>query len=208
MRYKLTLILLFVCLVASTWAKNDKADDELQPANETNQDSGLYPTARETPANEANRQAKKQNRREVEENTARFVALVDYDVKGEATVRFRAGSTKISPEGKEQLIKLAKTASGFRSYLIEVTGYADATGRAVMNTTLSEDRAQAVISYLMQRGNISVRHIVAPAAMGDYGQRIPNEAKEVRPENRRVDVKVLVYRSVATLLRGDVPSPE
>lgn len=208
MRYKATLILLFLCLVPWTWAKNEKADDELQRGTETIQPSGLHSAAQQAQANEANRQAKKQNIRAVEENTARFVALVDYDVKGEATVRFRVGSTQISSEGKEQLTKLAETATGFRSYLIEVTGYADATGKAVMNTTLSEDRAQAVISYLMQRGNISVRHIVAPAAMGDYGPGAPNETKEVRPENRRVDVKVLVYRSVATLLRGDVPSPE
>jgi hypothetical protein len=38
------------------------------------------------------------------------------------------------------------------------------------NTKLSEERAKAVVAYLMQQGNVPIRHIVAPGAMGEYGQ--------------------------------------
>lgn len=44
-----------------------------------------------------------------------------------------------------------------------------------MNTNLSENRAKAVISYLMQKGEVTVRHIVAPGAMGEYGAAAPNQ---------------------------------
>jgi outer membrane protein OmpA-like peptidoglycan-associated protein len=76
-------------------------------------------------------------------------------------------------------------------------GYADATGNAEMNTKLSENRAKAVVTYLVQQGGIPVRHIVAPGAMGEYGPAAPNESKEGRAENRRVEVKVLVNKGVA-----------
>ena len=145
----------------------------------------------------ANKQQTEQNIKDIEENTQRFTALSEYDVKGEANVKFNSGSTKISAEDQEQLKKLAETAVGLRGYIVEVTGYADATGGAEMNTKLSEDRAKAVVTYLVQQGNVPIRHIVAPGAMGEYGAAAPNETKAGRAENRRVEVKVLVNKGIA-----------
>ncbi|HEY4048860.1 MAG TPA: OmpA family protein, partial [Acidobacteriaceae bacterium] len=79
---------------------------------------------------------------------------------------------------------------------IEVTGYADSTGNAAMNTKLSEDRAKAVVTALMQQGGVPVRHIVAPGAMGEYGAASSNETKEGRADNRRVEVKILVNKGI------------
>jgi OmpA-OmpF porin, OOP family len=144
-----------------------------------------------------NRQQIEKNIKDIEENTNRFTALSEYAVKGEATVKFNTGSTKISAEDQEELKKVAQTATALTGYIVEVTGYADATGSAQMNTKLSEDRAKAVITFLMQQGNVPIRHIVAPGAMGEYGAAAPNETKEGRAENRRVEVKVLVNKGIA-----------
>ena len=95
--------------------------------------------------------------------------MSEYDTKGEATVNFDVGSSNISATGQEELKKLAQTATGLKGYIIEVMGYADSTGSAAINTKLSEDRAKAVVTYLIQQGNVPVRHIVAPGAMGEYG---------------------------------------
>ena len=145
----------------------------------------------------ANKQQIGENIKDIEENTQRFTALADYDVKGQATVKFNVGSTKISSEDEEQLKQLAQTAEGLKGYIVEVAGYADATGDAEMNTKLSENRAKAVVIYLMQQGNVPIRHIVAPGAMGEYGSVAPNETKEGRAENRRVEVKILVNKGIA-----------
>jgi OmpA-OmpF porin, OOP family len=144
-----------------------------------------------------NKQQIEENIKDIEENTKRFTALSEYDVKGQATLKFPVGSSKISPEDQEQLKQLAKTATGLTGYIIEVMGYADSTGNPAMNTKLSEDRAQAVVSYLMQQGNVPVRHIVAPGAMGEYGPAASNETKAGRAENRRVEVKILVNKGIA-----------
>jgi OmpA-OmpF porin, OOP family len=151
-----------------------------------------------------NRQNIAQNKEQIEKTiedveavNSRFATLHDYDVKGQATVRFAVGSTKISPQDQEALKQLAETAKGAHGYIVEVIGYADSTGSAAMNTKLSEDRAKAVIIALMQQGNIPPRYIVAPGAMGEYGSAAPNETKAGRAENRRVEIKVLVNKGIA-----------
>lgn len=145
----------------------------------------------------AHQQKIEKNMTDIAENTNRFSTLSDYDVKGEATVKFNPGSSKISAADQEELKKLAQTATGLKGYIIEVTGYADSTGSAAMNTKLSEDRAKAVVIYLVQQGSVPIRHIVAPGAMGEYGAAAPNETKAGRAENRRVEVKVLVNKGIA-----------
>jgi len=184
--------------------------------------SGLHPTAQQVAANmhsietiqqnvgtnkqsiatnqqniSANQQQISENMKDIEENTNRFNALSEYDVKGEATVKFDVGSSRISATDQEELKKLAETATDLKGYLVEVTGYADSTGSAAMNTKLSEDRAKAVVTYFIQQGNVPARHIVAPGAMGEYGEAAPNETPAGRAENRRVVVKVLVNKGIA-----------
>ena len=144
----------------------------------------------------ANKQQIDANIKNTEENTQRFTALSEYDVKGQATVNFEVGSSKISVKDQIELRELANTATRLKGYIIEVTGYADSTGSAAMNTNLSENRAKAVITYLMQKGEVPVRHIVAPGAMGEYGAAAANETEAGRAENRRVDVKVLVNKGI------------
>ena len=145
----------------------------------------------------ANREQINKNIKDIEENTQRFTTLADYDVKTQATVKFGFNSSNISAKDKEQLKQLAQTATGLTGYIVEVTGYADSTGSAAVNTKLSEERAKAVVTFLMQQGGVPIRHIVAPGAMGEYGPASSNETKAGRAENRRVEVKVLVNKGIA-----------
>jgi len=145
----------------------------------------------------ANREQIDKNIKDIEEHEQRFAALTDFDVKGEATVKFKVGSSTLSKEDQDQLKTLADNAAGLKGYIVEVIGYADSTGGAAMNTKLSEQRAKSVVTFLMQQGNVPIRHIVAPGAMGEYGAKAPNETKAGRAENRRVEVKVLVNKGLA-----------
>lgn len=145
----------------------------------------------------ANKQRIQENEKDIEEHTQRFMALADHDVKAQANLKFGVGSAKISKQDEEELKKLSETAKGLTGYIVEVIGYADATGDAAVNTRLSENRAKAVITFLMQQGQVPMRHIVAPGAMGEYGPAASNETKAGRAENRRVEVKVLVNKGIA-----------
>jgi outer membrane protein OmpA-like peptidoglycan-associated protein len=177
--------------------------------------AGLHPTAQQVEANvqaiatnqqniatnqqniAANQQQIQANMKDIEDHTNRFTALADYDVKAQATVKFAVGSSTVSAADVEELKKLAQTATGLKGYIVEVTGYADSTGSPAMNTKLSENRAKAVVTVLMQQGAIPVRHIIAPGAMGEYGSTAPNETQAGRAENRRVEVKVLVNKGIS-----------
>jgi OmpA-OmpF porin, OOP family len=149
--------------------------------------SGLHPTAEQVGT----------NTEDIQRLTDRFSQLSDYDVKAEATVKFAVASSRISPEDLEELKKLAQTAIGLPGYIIEVKGFADASGNADMNEKLSRERAEAVIGYLIQQCNVPVRHVVAPGAMGESQPAASNESKEGRAENRRVEVKVLVNKGIS-----------
>lgn len=204
-------------IVAKTITTNG---DDLETAQMIQ--AGLHPTAEQVAANlqsiqanreaiaghatqlaaqkediETNQQQIAQNMNEIEEHTNRFMSLQDYDVKAQATLKFGVGSSKLDSADQEKLKTLAQTATGITGYMIEVVGYADSTGSAAMNTKLSEQRAQAAATYLLQQCNVPVRHIIAPGAMGEYGEAASNETKAGRAENRRVEVKVLVNKGIA-----------
>jgi outer membrane protein OmpA-like peptidoglycan-associated protein len=169
--------------------------------------AGLHPTAEQVVANQqnietnqqniaTNKQQIQENIKDIEENTNRFTALSEYEVKGDATVNFPVGSSKMSAQAQAELKKLAQNAVKLTGYIIEVKGFADSTGTAAMNQKLSEDRAQAVVAYLIQQCDVPVRHIVAPGAMGVYQPTAPNETKAGRTENRRAEVKVLINKGI------------
>lgn len=145
----------------------------------------------------ANKQQIDQNIKDIQENTDRFNQLTEYDVKGDLNVNFASGSSKVSPDDQAKLKQLAQSATGIKGYIIEVKGYADSTGNAAMNTELSQDRAQAVINYLIQDGSIPIRHVVAPGAYGETNAVASNESAAGRAENRRVEVKILVNKGIA-----------
>jgi OmpA-OmpF porin, OOP family len=197
-----------------TFSSNDLETAEMIQA-------GLHPTADQVAANQkaiegntsdiaanksaidANTQATADNKQSIDKNIAdiqaandRFSSLADYDVKGEATVHFKSGSSKIAADDMAKLKELAQNAKGLKGYIIEVKGFADSTGNAAMNTALSQDRAQNVINYLVQQGGIATRHIVAPGAYGETNAVASNETAAGRADNRRVEVKVLVNKGV------------
>jgi OmpA-OmpF porin, OOP family len=137
-----------------------------------------------------------------EDVSRRFSELADYDVKGQATVYFPSGKSTLDEKDKQVLSQLAQQATTLSGYIIEVQGFADATGNAAANQTLSRDRAYAVVSYLMQEGNVPPRHIVSPGAMGISKPIASNENAKGRSQNRRVEVRVMVNKGVNSQAAG------
>lgn len=132
----------------------------------------------------------------VSEANNRISDLDNYQPKYEETVYFKFGSAALSRDDKQKLDDLAQKAANEKGYVVEVAGFADTTGRASRNQVLSEQRANAVIRYLEQEGNIPIHRILAPAGMGTTHEAQPNDTAEGRKMNRRVEVKVLVNQGV------------
>jgi OmpA-OmpF porin, OOP family len=146
-------------------------------------------------------QAKKiaANKAAIAANTARFGQLDDYYIMDEITVLFDNGKVKVDPKYIPQLVALAEKARAISGYMIEVKGYASASGSASVNQKLSEDRASNVTTILLQQGHIPLTNMLAPAAMGESRQIATDKKVESEAVNRRVRVRVLLNKAIAGL---------
>jgi outer membrane protein OmpA-like peptidoglycan-associated protein len=128
----------------------------------------------------------------------RISALDDYTPQDMAAVNFRSGSATLSPESKTTLDDIASKAMNAKGYVLEVSGYADATGSVARNRVLSQRRADAVIRYLVENHNIPLRRIVTPYGYGEMNPVGENETREGRAQNRRVEIKLLVNKGLTS----------
>ena len=129
----------------------------------------------------------------------RINGLDDYDVLETFMVHFRTGSAVLTRSAKDQIdLAAAKVKNeALKGWLIEVVGYADSTGKSQRNRSLSERRAQAVINYLVTKYDLPLRRLVQPFGYGELKPVAANDTREGRSLNRRVEIKVMVNKSIA-----------
>lgn len=104
-------------------------------------------------------------------------------------VNFEIGSTKLTAESQSVLDDMAATLTKYSSMVVEVSGHTSNTGSISLNRRLSQQRADAVASYLAAKG-------VKPANLKakGYGPDKPvadNATAEGRTANRRVELHIL-----------------
>jgi len=128
----------------------------------------------------------------------RISALDDYVPQTVLAVNFRPGSSALSADSKTKLDDIATKALNAKGYVVEVSGFADATGSIQINRALSQRRADAVIRYLVENHNIPLRRIVTPYGFGESHPVAENSSREGRAQNRRVEVKLLVNKGLTS----------
>jgi len=133
----------------------------------------------------------------IEANTARFGQLDDYYIYDEVTVYFANGKIKVDPKYNAPLLALVQKAETVNGYMIQVKGYASATGSVTLNQKLSEQRAGNVTNVLLQQGHVPLSRMLAPGAMGESHQVGNDKTAEGEAENRRVVVRVLQNKGIA-----------
>jgi OOP family OmpA-OmpF porin len=167
---------------------------QAQKAALQQQQAQLQAEQQQTAANQA---AIAANKAAIAADNKRFGELADYNILGETTVYFANGSTEIDAQYKPQLLKLAQQAVGITAYIIQVQGYASKVGSAALNQKLSAERADHVLEFLEQQGNIPLTNVLAPGAMGTSRQVAPDATVEGQAENRRVVVRILQNKGIA-----------
>jgi len=103
-------------------------------------------------------------------------------------IEFETNKATIKKKSFPLLDKIAQTFIDNSNYIIEVQGHTDNVGKAEYNMRLSDDRANAVMNYLISKGVPSTRM----TARG-YGLTMPiadNKTKAGRQKNRRVEFKI------------------
>ena len=104
-------------------------------------------------------------------------------------IRFRLSSSELLPQSRSVLDRAANTLLSNKAMRVEIQGHTDATGEASYNQKLSEQRAESVVRYLVNKG-IAQQRLVAKG----YGESRPiasNADADGRQKNRRVEFHIL-----------------
>ncbi len=112
--------------------------------------------------------------------------------KRDYAIEFNSGQASLTSKGvttlKEVLAQLTISA-GLR---IRISGYTDSDGNAGANQILSENRANAVRDYLMQKGgnNFSKERFESVKGFG-VSTKFPNDKPADKAKNRRVEISLV-----------------
>lgn len=101
---------------------------------------------------------------------------------------FIAGSSILTAAARIILSEAAGVLRQFPDEQVVIEGHSDSVGQAAMNMKLSESRAKAAASYLIEEENIPQEQLVVKG-FGEDQPLASNDYKEGRELNRRIEVK-------------------
>lgn len=102
---------------------------------------------------------------------------------------FDVNKAELKPQSQVELDKLVQMLNENPTLKIEISGYTDNVGKPADNLALSNNRAKAVVTYLISK-SIPVQRLTAKG----YGETKPmadNKTEEGRALNRRTEMKVV-----------------
>jgi outer membrane protein OmpA-like peptidoglycan-associated protein len=121
---------------------------------------------------------------EIEELQVDLDALIEGKV-----VEFETKSFDLTPKGTALLDEILVALAKAPEVRVGIAGHTDSKGSAEENQELSENRANAVLAYLVARGESSDRFVVI-----GYGELQPadtNDTSQGRARNRRIEFTAL-----------------
>lgn len=110
-------------------------------------------------------------------------------------VTFDTNSYAIQPQFQKTLNDVATTLASYNQTYLDVYGHTDSTGNDAINIPLSQNRAQAVSSYLTSRGVALAR--IGTQGFGASQPVASNATPEGRQQNRRVEIKIVPVKDSA-----------
>jgi outer membrane protein OmpA-like peptidoglycan-associated protein len=158
-------------------------------------DQQLATTAEQLAAERAARAAAEERYREAMRKLAEAAALnVKEEKRGTViilpgNVLFASGKYELTPGAQQKLTLVAGTlAPQAETHDIVVEGHTDSRGSRDFNMTLSQNRAQAVMNYLVARG-VPAESITS-VGIGPDRPIAENTTRTGRAQNRRVEIIV------------------
>ncbi len=136
------------------------------------------------------------NARAAEALRGRFGDIDQYNVKSTCAVYFARGRSSLDANSRGVLCNAATEANQIDNALLLVVGYTDSTGSQEVNQRLSEKRAGAVVNYLQQQCGWAPYRMLTPTGFSESNPVADNTTEQGKAQNRRVEVNVLVSKSV------------
>lgn len=101
-------------------------------------------------------------------------------------INFDVNSPVIRPSSYELLDQIVMMMQKYPEWNLEIQGHTDNTGTAAYNLKLSQERAESVKKYLVDKGILAVR--LTTVGYGDTMPVADNTMDEGRAKNRRVEL--------------------
>ncbi len=105
-------------------------------------------------------------------------------------IQFEADSPNLLPSEKEKIIKLAALLERYPDKELLISGHTALAGTAASRQKLSEQRAEAVARFLVEKG-VRNDYNVYTRGFGAEKPIAPNDTEENRARNRRVEITIL-----------------
>ncbi len=102
-------------------------------------------------------------------------------------IYFDTGKSIIKPESKPVIDEIAKLLNSQATLKLHVVGHTDNVGNLPSNMTLSKQRAEAVVTALVNDHRIAAARLIANG-VGPLAPVASNAAEEGRAKNRRVEL--------------------
>ncbi len=109
-------------------------------------------------------------------------AVLDYALQA---IQFESGKAILKKESYPVLDQVIEVLNRYPDYRLEIIGHTDDIGGQNSNLILSQKRAKSCYDYLVKNGVISKR--VGYGGSGESNPLVPNDSKENRALNRRVE---------------------
>jgi OOP family OmpA-OmpF porin len=106
-------------------------------------------------------------------------------------VNFETGKSVLLAESYPALDEVGRVLIKWPQLKIEIGGHTDSRGTATMNQRLSEDRAQAVKDYLLDKFPALDKEQLSSRGYGFSKPLVKNSSPLNMAKNRRVEFKVL-----------------
>lgn len=105
------------------------------------------------------------------------------------TILFNSGKSSIKLESTETLNEIVKILNEYPIAKFSIEGHTDSVGSNSLNLRLSENRASAVMTFLIENGIASNR--LQSKGFGETRPVASNDMRAGRAENRRVEINLI-----------------
>jgi outer membrane protein OmpA-like peptidoglycan-associated protein len=105
-------------------------------------------------------------------------------------VNFDSGKATIKEDSFAALDEVGGILGRWPDLRVEIGGHTDSQGSEPFNQKLSEDRAKAVMDYVVAKFTLKAEQLTS-AGYGETSPIAPNDTALNRAKNRRVEFKVL-----------------
>ncbi len=129
---------------------------------------------------------------EITDNNGLSAVKVTFD----SGILFATGKYDLNNASKQSLSKFAKVLIGDPQLSVDIQGHTDSTGSDAINNPLSQNRAQAVATYLVNCG-VPASQFQNVTGFGSQYPVASNATAAGKQQNRRVDI--ILYASKAMI---------